>query len=84
MLGKNMVRRMKGMTVFAASFNLPILPHMMPKAAKRNPDSPMVGSLTHVGRKLARMAITKAGRTAILFLMFHNTMRLMARWKMLA
>jgi hypothetical protein len=84
MLGKNMVRRMKGMTVFAASFNLCVSPHIMPKVAKRNPDSPMVGSLTHVGRKLARDAMMKAGRTAILFLMFHNTMRLMARWKTLA
>lgn len=84
MLGKNMVRRMKGMTVFAASFNLPTSPHMMPKTAKRNPDSPMVGSLTHVGRKLARAAMMKAGRTEILFLMLHNAKRLMARWKMLA
>ena len=75
---------MKGMTVFTASFNLPTLPHMMPKAAKRNPDSPMVGSLTHVGRKLARAAMMKAGRTEILFLMLHNAKRLMARWKMLA
>lgn len=44
------VKRMNGRTVFVASKGLLVFPHMIPKEAKRKPDSPIVGSVTYIGR----------------------------------
>lgn len=47
---KIIVKRMNGRAAFMASKGLLVFPHMMPKEAKRNPDSPIVGSVTYIGR----------------------------------
>lgn len=44
------VRRMNGRAAFIAPKGLSVLPHIMPNEAKRKPDSPIVGSVTYVGR----------------------------------
>lgn len=82
--GMIMVQTMKGIALTKASFHLPVLPHIMPKAEKRNPESPMVEPSTYIGRKLAATATAKDSTTEILFLMLQSTIILMARWKRLA
>lgn len=41
--GMSIVRTMKGITIWQESQNLPVLPHIMPMAAKITPESPTVG-----------------------------------------
>lgn len=78
-----MVKRMNGIAFLTASFHLPVFPHMMPNAAKRNPDNPIVGSVTNMGRKLAATAVTNERVTSILFFILQSTIRLMSRWNKL-
>lgn len=49
-LPMNIVVMMNGMAALRASTTLPVLPHMMPNAAKRKPERPIVGSETYMGR----------------------------------
>ena len=74
---------MNGIAFFAASFHLPVFPHMIPSAEKRNPDSPIVGSVTNMGRKLDATAATNERVTSILFFILQRTIRLMSRWNKL-
>ena len=78
-----MVKRMNGIAFLAASFHLPVFPHMIPSAEKRNPDIPIVGSVTNMGRKLAATAAKKDRVTSILFFILQSTIRLMSRWNKL-
>lgn len=78
-----MVKRMNGIAFLAATFHLPVFPHMIPSAEKRNPDIPIVGSVTNMGRKLAATAATKDRVTSILFFILQSTIRLMSRWNKL-
>lgn len=82
--GISIVQTTKGITLTKASLYLPVRPHINPNDAKRKPDNPMVGSCTYMGKKLTKTAIAKACSGRNLFLMFHNTMRLTARWNTLA
>ena len=79
-----MVKNMKGIAVLTASFHLPVSPHISPKAEKRKPDKPIVGSFVNVGRKLASVAITRDSINLILPFICHKTSKLMVRWKQLA
>lgn len=74
---------MNGIAFLAASFHLPVFPHMIPSAEKRNPDIPIVGSVTNMGRKLAATATTNERVTSILFFILQSTIRLMSRWNKL-
>ena len=65
-----MVKRMNGIAFLAASFHLPVFPHMMPNAEKRNPDNPIVGSVTNIGRKLAATAATNERVTSIYLILY--------------
>ena len=78
-----MVKRMNGIAFLAASFHLPVFPHMIPSAENRNPDIPIVGSVTNMGRKLAATAATNDRVTSILFFILQSTIRLMRRWNKL-
>ena len=78
-----MVKRMNGIAFLAASFHLPVFPHMMPSAEKRNPDSRIVGSVTNMGRQLAATDATNERATSILFFILQSTIRLMSRWNKL-
>ena len=78
-----MVKRMNGIAFLAASFHLPVFPHMIPSAENRNPDIPIVGSVTNMGRKLAATAATNDMVTSILFFILQSTIRLMSRWNKL-
>lgn len=78
-----MVNRMNGIAFLAASFHLPVFPHMIPSAENRNPDIPIVGSVTNMGRKLAATAATNDMVTSILFFILQSTIRLMSRWNKL-
>lgn len=78
-----MVKRMNGIAFLVASFHLPVFPHMMPNAAKRNPDNPIVDSVTNMGRKLAATAATNERVASILFFILQSTIRLMSRWNKL-
>lgn len=78
-----MVKIMNGIAFLAATFHLPVFPHMIPSAEKRNPDIPIVGSVTNMGRKLAATAATKDRVTSILFFILQSTIRLMSRWNKL-
>ena len=78
-----MVKRMNGIAFLAATFHLPVFPHMIPSAEKRNPDIPIVGSVTNMGRKLAATATTNERVTSILFFILQSTIRLMRRWNKL-
>ena len=78
-----MVKRMNGIAFLAASFHMPVFPHMIPSAEKRNPDSPIVGSVTNMGRKLAATDATNERATSILFFILQSTIRLMSRWNKL-
>ena len=78
-----MVKRMNGIAFLAASFHLPVFPHMIPSAEKINPDNPIVGSVTNIGRKLAATAATKERVTSILFFILQSTIRLMSIWNKL-
>ena len=49
-LGISIVMRMNGIAFLEASSHLPVLPHICPKAAKRNPESPIVVPSTYIGR----------------------------------
>ena len=79
----SMVNRMNGIAFLAASFHLPVFPHMIPSAENRNPDIPIVGSVTNMGRKLAATAATNDMVTSILFFILQSTIRLMSRWNKL-
>ena len=79
----SMVKRMNGIAFLAATFHLPVFPHMMPNAEKRNPDNPIVCSVTNMGRKLAATAATNERVTSILFFILQSTIRLMSRWNKL-
>ena len=79
----SMVNRMNGIAFLAASFHLPVFPHMIPSAENRNPDIPIVGSVTNMGRKLAATAATNERVTSILFFILQSTIRLMRRWNKL-
>lgn len=46
----NIVMMMNGRAALKASTTLPVLPHMMPNAANRKPERPIVGSETYMGR----------------------------------
>lgn len=74
---------MNGIAFLAATFHLPVFPHMIPSAENRNPDSPIVGSVTNMGRKLADTAATNERVTSILFFILQSTIRLMSRWNKL-
>lgn len=74
-----MVTRINGIAALKASFSLPVFPHMIPKAEKRKPESPIVASVVVIGKKLAMMAIRNAQMVCMLFLMFHRTMMFMRR-----
>ena len=78
-----MVKRMNGIAFLAASFHLPVFPQMIPSAEKRNPDNPIVGSVTNMGRKLAATAAANEMVTSILFFILQSTIRLMRRWNKL-
>ena len=78
-----MVKRMNGIAFLAASFHLPVFPHMIPSAEKRNPDSPIVGSVTNMGRKLAATAAENEMVTSLLFFILQSTIRFMSRWNQL-
>lgn len=78
-LGITIVHPITGNTLLKASLHIPVFPHIHPKAAKRNPESPIVGSLTCIGRKLASMATANDSTTAILFLMLQSTIRFTPR-----
>lgn len=78
-----MVKRMNGIAFLVASFHLPVFPHMMPSAENRNPDIPIVGSVTNMGRKLDATAATNERVTSILFFILQSTIRLMSRWNKL-
>ena len=78
-----MVKRMNGIAFLAASFHLPVFPHMIPSAENRNPDIPIVGSVTNMGMKLAATAATNERVTSILFFILQSTIRLMRRWNKL-
>ena len=78
-----MVKRMNGIAFLAASLHLPVFPHMIPSAEKRNPDIPIVGSVTNMGRKLAATAATNERVTSTLFFILQSTIRLMSRWNKL-
>lgn len=77
--GISIVMRMNGIAFLETSSHLPVLPHMIPKTAKRNPESPIVESPTYIGRKLAATATMKAKSADILFLMPQSAIRLTAR-----
>lgn len=66
-LPMNIVIKMNGRATFMASTTLPVLPHMMPNAAKRKPERPIVGSETYIGRQLARKATSNASTTGMRF-----------------
>lgn len=70
---------MNGIAFLVASFHLPVFPHMSPNEENKNPESPIVGALVYMGRKLANMAITKDGIGLSLFRMLHKTIKLIAR-----
>ena len=74
---------MNGIAFLAASFHLPVFPHMIPSAENRNPDIPIVGSVTNIGRKLAATAATNERVASILFFILQSTIRLMSRWNKL-
>ena len=74
---------MNGIAFLAASFHLPVFPHMIPSAENRNPDIPIVGSVTNMGSKLAATAATNDRVTSILFFILQSTIRLMSRWNKL-
>ena len=74
---------MNGIAFLEASFHLPVFPHMIPSAENRNPDIPIVGSVTNMGRKLAATAATNEMVTSILFFILQSTIRLMRRWNKL-
>ena len=74
---------MNGIAFLAASFHLPVFPHMIPSTENRNPDIPIVGSVTNMGRKLAATAATNDRVTSILFFILQSTIRLMSRWNKL-
>ena len=74
---------MNGIAFLAASFHLPVFPHMIPSAENRNPDIPIVGSVTNMGMKLAATAATNERVTSILFFILQSTIRLMRRWNKL-
>ena len=78
-----MVKIMNGIAFLAASFHIPVFPHMIPSAENRNPDIPIVGSVTNMGRKLAATAATNERVTSILFFILQSTIRLMSRWNKL-
>ena len=74
---------MNGIAFLAASFHMPVFPHMIPSAENRNPDIPIVGSVTNMGRKLAATDATNERVTSILFFILQSTIRLMSRWNKL-
>ena len=78
-----MVKIMNGIAFLAASFHMPVFPHMIPSAENRNPDIPIVGSVTNMGRKLAATAATNERVTSILFFILQSTIRLISRWNKL-
>ncbi len=75
----SIVPRTNGITFLMASNHLPVFPHISPNELKRSPESPIVGSLTYIGKKLATIAMKREAIGRISFLMLHNTIRLMAR-----
>ena len=79
----SMVKRMNGIAFLAATFHLPVFPHMIPSAEKRNTDIPIVGSVTNIGMKLDATAATNERVTSILFFILQSTIRLMRRWNKL-
>ncbi len=84
MFGNIIVITINGITFLAASFTLPVSPHIMPKTANRKPDKPIVGSRTLVGSVVERIATSKDAIMLTLFLILQSAARLISKWKILA
>ena len=74
-----MVQTMNGIAFTKASFHFPVLPHIIPKAPNKNPESPIVSPSTYIGRKLAPTATAKANHTDILLLILQRTIKFTPR-----
>ena len=77
--GMAIVHPITGNALLKDSFHIPVFPHIHPNAAKRNPESPIVGSSTYIGNRLPIAATVKDSTAAILFLMLQSTSRFTPR-----